>query len=639
MANNSTTITVVAQPAASGAAPQPSAGGHAPSGEPVASVPVTAPPAPPQTQDPQPSSVGTPSATGGIAAPPAPGQPPATAGSPPAPQPSPVGSASSASQATSLPGQGAFSNAAPVQGSAEDELQRQANEARHNAAMSAFAARQQTYRDKHGEYAQFFQDDSTGEYGDRATKAHRHGKASWFGGLLEQDVFVNKGQTTDEAELTAGRAAAARAYALTNAGAGIAHQAFAMSPTADLSMMASGGNALAQYGMMSGNPYLAVGGAVAQATFGQLAQSGNYLYGKGTELAQLERYREMVRGTGANLDMHGETVGKAVHELGFKPGEATWLMQGYYGAVGHKDAAAQTSGISPLEYYQRLGVGIGQQSHFMSLHNALQGGTPQQLLDKVIGTGEGMGLRNDQLTQFLSRIAAATEGMRDRGLKLDAGAVAGMAASLTTSTGSDPQRSAILSTGLSQSSANLAQGMVGGFGGIADVALLSQAAKGGGDYFDVVGRMQEWSSDPRQVFEQLKGAGLSGKTLKAALMGKGWNEKEAQRAVDTGIPDAGTKDGRELISDHDSLFEKIRKTGLNLSRGFAEADLEVDKEVLTKDNTEAIRALTNVLKEQQKRNISLGGVTADLEQGFTAMTSWKAWAAEIGYGVLWGEGS
>lgn len=468
-----------------------------------------------------------------------------------------------------------------------------------------------------------FENITTLQQGGKATATVHAGQKSWFFGALKGDVSVQEGETLADAEKRAGMRPAGQAYAYTNAIGGIGRDAMAISPTADLQMFGGLGNLGAQAGLMTGNPYLAAGGAAANILFGQLSKSVNYLYGKGTELAQLERYREMSRGQGVDLGFGSDLIKKPVEEMGFKPGEATWMAHGFYSGIGHGDVSKYDS-TQAMRYYQRLGVGLGQQAHFLSLDRAQTGDDAQGSLNAVLGTGATMGLAGQGLEQFLSRIAAATEGMRDRGLQLDEKGLVSFAKALHLSSGEkmDPQRAAILATGLSSSTANLAQSMVGGFGGIIDASLMSASAAQGGDYFDVAGRIQEWSSNPTEVYKQLMGRGLSEDTIAAGFMGKGWSVEEARRGAKGGLEGGSVLDGSVFTSAADATWRAITGKGLDTSKALAKADLEVNTAV--SNNTEAIKDLTQVMKKQQLYNVALGNVAGKAEGAWQDLNPFMA---------------
>src|SRR5690606_20918653 len=104
-----------------------------------------------------------------------------------------------------------------------------------------------------------------------------------------------------------------------------------------------------------------------------------------------------------------------------------------------------------------------------------------EVLRAVTGVAHGQGLRGAKLDDALGRLTNTVTGLAERGLNVNTVGLAGAVSSLTQVKGFEGMHAFRGASRLAQMGPNAAQGMRGGFANLSQMAILAEAAAGGGD--------------------------------------------------------------------------------------------------------------------------------------------------------------
>lgn len=458
----------------------------------------------------------------------------------------------------------------------------------------------------------------------RATEAFKF-RRSFF-----REVDIPEGANVQQTLLHRDRAyigqwQAGMAHA-TNAG----HAFFSSSPSADMQMGGAAAGMAGSLGMMFGAPQVAIPAMIAGAGFNMLGPTVDFTYSKALEQARLERPRLQAQVMGVDLGRDSDLLREST-QMGFGQSEATWLLKQYYGSAGGQRRDGSMP-MNPLAAHLG-GVDIGAMAFFQ------QGGAPgggaaekdvNRAMSMAIGTGyETLGLRDSKLTEYLSRIAAATEGMKERGLKIDRENLVDFSAGLAVAgKGADVfQGVRGLQTGmrLSNESLGTAQKLMAPFGQLGEAALLSAASKEGGSGFEVAARLQDWSKDPRKVYDVLSASGLSKDAMQSYYMASGSTAEESRILASGNIPKGMTKQMEDVAIDI-PFFGKVNPfSGKGAQLGRETATLEQDVVAALKDLPGVLRELADVVKRGEQRKLEAGqGAGLVMSKGWELfLDTWK----------------
>ena len=440
----------------------------------------------------------------------------------------------------------------------------------------------------------------------RATEAFKF-RRSFF-----REVPIPEGANVEQTLLQRDRAYIGQWQAgmahVTNAG----HALFSSSPSADLALGSAVSGGIGSLGMAYGAPQVAIPAMMAGAAFNVMGSTVDFTYSKALEQARLERPRLQAQAMGVDLGKDSDLLREGT-EMGFGQAESTWLLKQYYGSAGGRRRDGSMP-MNPLAAHLG-GVDIGAMAFFQ------QGGAPgggaaekdvNRAMSMAIGTGyETMGLRDSKLTEFLSRIAAATEGMKERGLKIDREGLTDFAASLATAGRGEDVFQGVrgIQTGmrLTNQALGTAQNLMAPYAQLGEAALLSAAAKEGGSAFEVQGRLQKWARDPRKVYEKLSQSGLSKDAMEAYFSSTGATYEESKILASGKLPTGMTKQMEEAGLDVPFFGGKFQAFGgKGATLGKEVAGIEQDVAQALKDLPQVLRDLASVIRSGELNKLSAG---------------------------------
>lgn len=339
---------------------------------------------------------------------------------------------------------------------------------------------------------------------------------------------------------------------------------------------------------------------VAGAGLNIAGNATDFTHQKLMEQASLERARLQASNMGVDIGNNSALV-TAGRGMGFRPSEATWMLKQYYGSIGSANAKDATN---PLAAHLG-GVDLGAQAFFQQGRGPGGGasGDVNKAMSESIGTGyEVLGLRDAKLSEYLSRIAAATEGMRERGLTLDQGSLNDFVAGLATSgkaTGAfQGVRGVQVGMGLSNQAIGVSQGLMSPFRALGDAAILAQAAKEGGNAFEVHERIQKWSKDPRKIHAEMLKAGLNEDAMRNVFASGGATPEESKILARGEVPTGLAVDSSKVKGD---VF-----SGKGAALGAIVAGMEQDVANSLKDLPGVLRDLTKVMERGALRQTTMG---------------------------------
>lgn len=239
-----------------------------------------------------------------------------------------------------------------------------------------------------------------------------------------------------------GRRGAAQAASYVSRGAGMASSLLSANPAPEAPFIQGLGGIAQQWGINNGNKMVSGIGAGVQAaaaidqmTTGAMVSAGNQYMGLERPYARLERVGMGTSGLGGSArSLLGE---KQYVDTGFGTADRAYKTAEFMSSIGGKHSAADFRALgenNPMAL-ENQGISPGTAAFFMSGSTAGGGSSAgwdgtNKALTSVQDIGGNMGLSGNKVTELLSRIASSQEGMAARGLKIDPGASAGLAASL-----------------------------------------------------------------------------------------------------------------------------------------------------------------------------------------------------------------
>lgn len=236
---------------------------------------------------------------------------------------------------------------------------------------------------------------------------------------------------------------------------------------------------------------------------GKLGAVGAGLVGRGmsmqyqdaVKLGGMDQTRATVEALGgdASLSSLRGAAGK-----GYAPEAALAMRQGFLHTAGFAGAGRALAGV---DIYGAALSGVSPEGLArLAATGAPGGGTAGSMnLGGIVGVAERQfGLRGAKTDDFLSRIAAASEGMAEGGMSLDVSATVALASALASDSragqGTNPLRMALGVQGMAKGAAGQFGGM---FSGLSDAALMSAAAKGARSPMEMMANLEALARDPQ----------------------------------------------------------------------------------------------------------------------------------------------
>lgn len=279
-------------------------------------------------------------------------------------------------------------------------------------------------------------------------------------------------------------------------------------------------------GGMAGLGLAAVGVGVAVGA-GKIASAGyNQRYSMAQQGAALERQQELASRTGGASIGPSSAAMRSAAAQGFAPGEAAGTLSSYYQQIGVQGSAgsAQSPFSAMLE-----GVSSGSLARYQRAPTLSQMQSNAASLPSAMGLAQGLGISGGQTDELLSRIAAASDRMVEKGLQLNREGTLELAASLgaarpeifggTVGVGA--------STRLSQMGQGAAQGFSGMFGGLATSAIQAEAFSSSSSPMAALRRMEKMSADPRLARKAVISQ-LGPEVASLAFAGQGFGADQAE---------------------------------------------------------------------------------------------------------------
>lgn len=313
------------------------------------------------------------------------------------------------------------------------------------------------------------------------------------------------------------------------------------------------------------------GAALVGLATNVIAQGVSLRHGRLSEIAALERPREIYRvaGGGGGLSLGDEAFRDAA-TYGFKPAEAAGMLASYARSSGTTPSinpwVLTLGGISPemAARYEGMGApGGGALRGYFGTGNSLK---------SALGLGQSMGLRARHLDEFLGRQTAMGARAMEAGDFLDLDAVnsfafrswsAGQDASAVSGGpnvfgGSRSLQAAGSLQGMAYGAADSFAGM---FSGLGQMAMLSEAFRNSTDPLEAIAFMQRAGRDPDAVRMILK-KNLGGYGAAMAMSGQGIGATQA-RILGGELPD-GTWSSFQYGADAGNLPYSGRIAGNDL---------------------------------------------------------------------------
>jgi hypothetical protein len=276
-----------------------------------------------------------------------------------------------------------------------------------------------------------------------------------------------------------------------------------------------------------------VGAALAAGAIGTLPVAAGVMqrYGLAHQAMGLERDQLAARMGGTDLSLGGSLMKKASYFYGFDPQEASQIGRGYVHGIGSRQHSEEGfRGVNPY-YLSLLGQDTGTAARFLS--TAGKGGGSSLGMEGTAGAlrasyGTGykqFGMSGSKLDEMIGRITNAVSGMAERGLSLNPESVLSLASSLDNTDKSFAGMKGVSAAGrLSSMGADSMRSLTGQFSGLADAAILAEAAKGGGSLIDVIGRGQRMSG--RGVVDAMRN-NLGAEGASYAALGKDFSAEQS----------------------------------------------------------------------------------------------------------------
>jgi len=277
--------------------------------------------------------------------------------------------------------------------------------------------------------------------------------------------------------------------------------------------------------------------------------------------------RTQARGSAA-FSPTGALTGAAI--WGYKPEQAITMGTAFAKEVGRVITREERGMLTGQGAYSlwgmsRMGLSTGAAARFMGV--TAEGGITKgpisniaQALKKHIDLAWSRGLRGSKVDKWLSTIATATEGLAKQGLEIDPLKVFRFTNAMAFA-GMKGMRPAAFTATMMGELGGARQQLLAPFKGLAQQAIIAQAARGGGGLMGTLERVGEMG--PAEAFraQSLLGKGASPYVLAALGMPLGIAQKGARGIAAGGAPGMG---GGFMGYGESALatFDELQRTGI-----------------------------------------------------------------------------